>query len=316
MSSIQYFNKIVLLVLFLTFTIQGFSQNSNRPFIDSTKYKKLSVKPGLTNPAIHNWDTAHVVYYDPDIKTNKILLWLAGTNGTPLSVPVDFFNTALAQGYRVIALSYITVPAIAQICVGDVLESDIDCAARFRRKRIYGDNDFSLIRDEPLDAIVPRFVNLLKWLTKNDAAGNWSRYLILDESKPNWKKVAIAGQSQGGGMAEFIGQHEELARLISFSGGWDYSNSKEKKIAKWYFNNAITALKNWYVTYHIDEFAAVQLKEISAALQVPAAQVFALDKPLHNIDASNERRNPYHGEGIRKTAYKSIWITMLGTGLE
>jgi hypothetical protein len=58
------------------------------------------------------------------------------------------------------------------------------------------------------------------------------------------------------------------------------------------------------------------LAEISDALMIPATHIFALDKPLLNINASKERPNPYHGEGIRNIAYKSIWITMLGSGRE
>lgn len=308
--------NIIIISGMLLLSIQGIAQNTNRFFIDSIQYKIVSVKPSSTNPAIHTWDTAHIIYYDPAIKSNKILLWLTGTGGTTKNVPVEFFKTALSQGYRVIALSFISTPAVSQICVGDILDTKVDCTALFRRKRIFGDNDFSLIKDEPQDAIVPRFVNLLQWLVKHDAAGNWAQWLNNDSKKPAWNKIAIAGQSQGGGMAEFIGQQEVLARVISFSGGWDYANSKEKKIAGWYFNKPLTPMDNWYATYHINEIAATPLAEICTALQIPAGHVFALNKPLLNVNAQGDRANPYHGEGIRNPVYKPIWILMLGSGLE
>jgi len=316
MKTARQLNTIIIIVLLLCLSIQGYAQNNNRPFIDSIQYKILRVTPAITNKAIHAWDTAHIIYYDPNIKTNKILLWLTGTNGTTNNIPVEFFKTALAQGYRIIALSFISTPAVAQICVGDMLDLNIDCAAAFRQKRIYGDNDFSLISDEPQDAIIPRFVKLLQWLVKNDAAANWSQYLNHDGSKPVWNKIAIAGQSQGGGMAAFIAKREELARMISFSGGWDYSDSKEKKIAHWYFDKSITPMKRWYATYHINEMAARPLSEICRALQIPAEHIYALDKPLLMVNTSKEKPNPYHGEGIRNTIYKPIWITMLGSGLD
>lgn len=308
--------KILALFPFLCIGLLSFSQNKSRPFIDSVQYKTLTVKPSITDKAIHTWDTAHAVYYDAGIKANKILLFLAGTNGTPLHVPVEFFNTALEQGYRVIALSYITAPGVSQICVGSVLDTDTGCAASFRRKRIYGDNDFLLIKDEPQDAIVPRFVSLLKWLIKNDASGNWQQYLNKEDGKPVWEKIAVAGQSQGGGMAQFIGQQEVLARVISFSGGWDYASSKEKKIAGWYANAAITPLQNWYAAYNVNEAAANQLRAICTALQIPEGHVFALDKLLMNEDTGKEKPNPYHTDGIRNTAYKPIWINMLGNGVD
>ncbi len=308
--------KFIITIALILLSVSGNAQTNGRSFIDTIEYKIVRVKPSATNVTIHTWDTAHAVYYDAKIKNNKILLWLAGTNGTALNVPVEFFNTALNQGYKIIALSYITVPAVSQLCKDEVLDANAECAADFRRKRIYGDNNFSLISDEPQDAIIPRFVNLLQWLAKNDSSCNWSQYLNEEGVRPIWNKVAIAGQSQGGGMAAFIGQQESLARVISFSGGWDYSNSKEKKIAGWYFNKNATAMKNWYATYNINEMAATPLKEICTALQIPASHIFAFDKPLLNVNTSKENTNPYHGDGIRNTVYKSIWIKMLGSGAQ
>ncbi|MEP6673893.1 MAG: hypothetical protein ABJA78_02015 [Ferruginibacter sp.] len=313
MKFFQTISFCIILILLMP-AVKTNAQSGNRSFIDETIYKKLIVKPRITDAAIHNWDTAHIVYYDPAIKNNKILLWLTGTNGTTNNMPGDFLNLALEKGYRVIALSFISVPAVSEICIGDALSSNINCAADFRRRRIYGDNNFSLIPDEPQDAIIPRLVKLLKWLAKNDAAGNWSQYLETNSLKPAWNKIAIAGQSQGGGMAEFIAQRETVARVISFSGGWDYSNSKEKKIARWYADKSITPMKNWYATYNINELAAKPLEEICTTLHIPAENIFALDKPLLNTNTAGHP-NPYHVDGIRNPAYRSVWISMLGSGL-
>ncbi|HUX34979.1 MAG TPA: hypothetical protein VMV51_13990 [Gemmatimonadaceae bacterium] len=285
-------------------------------FIDSTQYKTIRVKPSETDNAIRTWDTTHAVFYDAKAKTNKILLFLAGTNGTPNHIPADFLKTALDQGYRVIALSYITAPGVSQVCVGRVLNTDVDCAAEFRERRIYGDNDFSRIADEPQDAIVPRLVHLLRWLASHDASGDWQQYLTPDQTKPRWTRIAVAGQSQGGGMAEFLGQHEVLARVISFSGGWDYSNSREKTMAGWYSRPAVTPLQNWYATYNVREAAAGQLRRICAALHIPDAHVFALDKPLLHAPPVGKRGNPYHPDGIHNPAYRATWITMLGNGAD
>ncbi len=317
MKSFKLQTRLICLSLGIFLLVKhGTAQNNAVSFIDSLQYKILRVKPSVTNASIQQWDTTHVVYYDPSIKSNKILLWLAGTNGTPLNIPVELFKTALSQGYRVIALSYITIPAVSQVCMGAALDTNINCAELFRRKRIYGDNTFSLINDQPKDAIIPRLVKLLQWLSKNDIQGNWSNYLDTDRAKPNWENIAVSGQSQGGGMSEFIAQREPVARVVSFSGGWDYANSKEKKIANWYFKKSVTAMEKWYATYNINELAAKQLSEICTSLQIPAQQIFALDKPLLNSNTSTENQNPYHGDGIRNIAYKPIWMKMLGTGLE
>src|SRR5258705_13942379 len=98
-------NSLFMIAAMLLLFSRGISQSDDRSFIDSIQYKILRVKPSSTNPAIHTWDSVHVVYYDPLVKSNKILLWLTGTGGTTGNIPVDFFIAALSQGYRVIALS-------------------------------------------------------------------------------------------------------------------------------------------------------------------------------------------------------------------
>lgn len=279
------------------------------------RHRALRIQPSATDATIRAWDTTHVVYYDPSVKANRILLWLAGTNGTPLSVPAELINTALAQGYRVIALSYITVPAVSQVCIGELLNANANCAEDFRRKRIYGDNAFAAIGDAPQDAIISRLSKLLKWLNTNDASGGWSNYLAADGATPKWTSIAVSGQSQGGGMAEFIGQRENVARVISFSGGWDYANARERKIAGWYSKSSVTPMEKWYATYNVNEVAAAQLREISMTLRIPPDHIFALDKPLMNANAASAA-NPYHGDGIRNVAYKALWLRMLGSGIE
>jgi hypothetical protein len=292
------------------------AQARTAPSLDTLQRTVLRVKPSATNARIHAWDTTHVVYYDPKLTSNKLLLWLAGTNGTPLSIPVDLFNTAFAQGYRVIALSYMTVPAVSQLCIGKILEANANCAEMFRQRRVFGDNAFALIPDEPHDAIVPRLVSLLQWLSQHDPAGNWSRYLVADGSKPDWTRIAVSGQSQGGGMSEFIAQHEVVARMISFSGGWDYADSREKTIAGWYAKPSATPMDRWFATYNVKELAAAPLRAICTALRIPPAHVFALDQPLGSMQAAAAAAgaNPYHGDGIRNIVYKPIWVTMLGSG--
>jgi len=283
--------------------------------IDSAVYKIIKVKPSKLDQSVRMADDPHIVFYNPKIKNNKILLWLTGTGGTTKRVPESFISTALESGYRVVAISFISEPGVSQVCIGDNLKSDTDCAAEFRRMRIYGTPAFSLIPDKPQDAIVPRFIKLLQNLSKSDPQGGWSAYLKNDS--PDWSKIAVSGQSQGGGMAEFIAQNNSVDRVISFSGGWDYSNSKEKKIAGWYFNKSKTPVEKWYATYHVDEIAAKTLGEICTALKIPKDHIFALDK---KIDFSSEKpnkgnnRNPYHTQGIKNTIYKSVWQTMLGNG--
>jgi hypothetical protein len=221
----------------------------------------------------------------------------------------------LEQGYRIIALSYISVPAVVEVCRENNLKQNTDCAAKFRRRRIYGGNIFPMIPDRPQDAIIPRFVNLLQYLSRTDPEGNLQQYLENGMDKPRWTKIAVSGQSQGGGMAQFIAKYENTARIISFSGGWDYSDSENEKIADWNFRENITPPDKCYAAYNVNELAANSMREINEALKIPECNSFALDKPIQDATLLKNHRNPYHGDGLRNPLYKDVWIKMLGSGL-
>jgi hypothetical protein len=306
------------IVVFFTGTGYCFADKviNNNPTVQpiSAKYTRLAITPSATDPSISAWNAPSDVYYDPALKDNKILLWLPGTGGKAPSVtttkgPVAFFNVALTQGYRVIALSYITEPAVAQTCAPRVIAGNPNCAAQFRQKRIYGDNAFSGIPDQPQDAIVHRLTMLLTYLIQSDPNGHWSAYLY--DGKITWDKFAVSGQSQGGGMAEYLGQRQTVARVISFSGGWDYS--APGKIATWYFGPKNTPANRWYATYHQKENVAETLAQSYKALGIPIEHTYELNQPLLS-SMTIDGKNPYHSEGMRNPIYQPIWLTMLGDG--
>jgi hypothetical protein len=241
--------------------------------------------------------------YDRTAKPGQVLLFLTGTGGKPPG-PVDYLRTAVARGYRVVSLSYDDTPAVAQVCYGAQLQQDPDCAAHFREERIYGDAAGAPIVTAPQDAILSRFVKLLEYLASTDPQGGWDAYLA--EGTPVWSRIALSGQSQGGGMAEFIAQRVAVARVIVFSGGWDHSAPGE--IARWYFAKPATSAQRWFATYNRAEPNASVLPQTYAALGIPASQTFALDKPPVGGELA-------HVDGIRNPAYRDLWITMLGNGV-
>ena len=264
---------------------------------------QFEIKPSTTDPEIKVADTEHLVIYDPNIKQGKLLLFMPGTYGIATKGPTAFFATAVEQGYRVINLSYINTPAIAQICREENLANCADCAELFRHYRIYGDSTFSMIDDEPQDAIVNRLTKLLIYLEKFDEKGNWGMY--LENGTPKWDQIALSGQSQGGGMAAFIAKRVMVARVITFSGGWDYS--AKNVIAKWYFTPSVTPADRWFGTYHIAEATAETIDKTYRAMAIPDDHIYALDLPVPEGQKA-------HPNGVKNPAYKQLWIKMLGIG--
>jgi hypothetical protein len=288
-----------ILLLFIVFNY-SFSQTDG---VFSKSHRILEIKPSETDARITEADTPHLIAYDPTIKNNKLFLFMPGTNGIALRGPKNLFLTAINQGYKVINLSYINTPAVARICKGENLEEDSKCTDEFRTMRIFGTNNFPLITDKPYDAIENRLVKLLKYLSENDKEGNWSTY--LDGEHPKWEEIAVAGQSQGGGMAAFIAKQYVVARVIDFSGGWDYS--AKNQIAFWYSYKSATPLDRWYGTYHAQEPMASTIEETYIAMKIPESHIYA-------FNLSFPEGKKAHSNGVRNTNYMKEWIELLGKG--
>jgi esterase/lipase len=150
--------------------------------------------------------------------------------------------------------------------------------------------------------------NLLIYLSETNNDQEWDIY--IKDGNINWELITVNGQSQGGGMSVFIAKRYKVNRVITFSGGWDYSvRTKDKNniIAQWYYNESATPAERYYGTYHMEENTARFMLASYQAMKIPEDHIYALDK-----DVREGKRA--HGEAIRNTIYKELWIEILGSG--
>lgn len=145
--------------------------------------QRLSIPPHQTDERLSDAEPPHLVVYDTDAVAPPLLVWLAGTGGRPASGPRLFYDTALRQGHRLLALSYPTLPAVSQVCAGARLRARPGCAGDFRQHRVWGEPVSELVSDRPEDAIVPRLTRLLHHQVQNDPAGQWAQYLDGDATR-------------------------------------------------------------------------------------------------------------------------------------
>lgn len=263
---------------------------------------QLEIRPSATSGAIKAADSPHIVLFDTERKSADLLLWLPGTLGSPRLGPrMNFPQFAAQQGYRVVMLSYITDQGVSNVCVGANLKANRKCAEQFRHKRIFGGTGFDLIADQPQDAIAYRLTKLLHMLRDTRKDEDWAQYLKEDGS-PRWERIAVSGQSQGGGHAAFIAKAHAVARVVMLSGGWDKSAPGE--IADWYTKPSATPLDRWFAAYHVEEPTAATMADIAKSLKVPVGQVGAFDKPVAGGKA--------HGEAMSNIAYVPWWSAALG----
>lgn len=267
--------------------------------------------PSATDPTIHRFDSpSYVLFNDNSGPNADLLVFLPGTGGRPPGA-TRFLKAAADAGYRTISLSTNDVPAVAQYCPD---KPDPECSGNFRRMRIYGDGPLHdpAIDNTPAESIVNRLVKLLQYLDRQEPQNGWGNY--LENGAPRWSRIVLSGQSQGAGMAAFVAQEHEVARVILFSSPWDFMETKGnvKTLAPWLSAPSKTPLERWYAGYHQNEDTAALIARAYAALRIPPdhIRIFKDDLPVSPQGA--RRLNLYHGQGLSSPTYDRDRAFFLG----
>lgn len=287
------------------------SRQRARPCTSDDQYVAECIKPSETDPAIGRFDAAHYVLFNRNTEPRaNLLVFLPGTGGEPPG-PVPFLKMAADAGYRVVSLAYNDVPAVAVYCPR---KPDPACSAEFRRMRIYGDGTSldPAIDNTRAESIVNRLAKLLQYLDRHERNRGWAGYLA--NGAPNWSRIALAGQSQGAGMAAFIAKQHAVARVILFSSPWDFvvSTGNRRNLASWIGWPAKTPPERWFGGYHEQENMAELIAEAYADLRVPPDHIRVFRRELSPTRRGTTSANPYHGEGISNSTYAQQRAFFLG----
>lgn len=270
------------------------------------------VAPRATDSAIERFDDPHYVVFERGSPASAdLLVFMSGSGGHPEGAS-DFLRVAAGQGYRVVSLAYNDVPAVVAICTRD---PDPGCSGDVRQKRIFGDNVTSKIDDRPAESIVNRLVKLLSTLDRDHPSEGWGGYLTSDG--PRWDRIAVAGHSQGAGMAAYMAQRKSVARAILFSSPWD--SFGRGHLAPWVLKGSgVTPPERWFGAYHKKENTSDLIAEAYRALRIPQEHVRVFTLPPARMMGPN----PYHlsmvGNGATprapdgSPAYASDWRFLTG----
>jgi hypothetical protein len=268
------------------------------------------ITPSDTDPAIKNYDRLDFVLFNENASPGaNLLVFLAGTGGKPPG-PIAFLQAAADAGYRVISLDYNDEPAVAVYCP----PKPPACSGNFRRMRIYGDG-ISIapsIDNTRAESIVNRLVKLLAYLDRQDPQQKWGNY--LESGAPSWSRIALAGQSQGAGMAAYIAKRELVGRVILFSSPWDFvqSSGNDRMLAPWIAAPGKTPPERWFGGYHARENDAALLTKSYAALRIPPENIRIFRRDLPASQKQGEDKNPFHGQGLMNPAYGEERALFLG----
>ena len=191
------------------------------------------VRPSATDRAIRTFDNPHGIYLPGgDKPRGELLLFLPGTNPRPRQAPAArrFCRTASACGYHAVYLMYPNDVSAAQVARGGA--TDVDAFSEFRRALVEG-ADTPYAKVPRAESIENRAVKLLRFLERERPREGWGAFLDADGAAVRWEKVAVAGQSQGGGHAAWIATRRRVARVLCFGSPKDYDTARRAP-ARWY----------------------------------------------------------------------------------
>ncbi|NKF20795.1 BPSS1187 family protein [Solimonas marina] len=278
-----------------------------------------AVAPDEADPTVKHYLRDSYAMIDRRAVTDDapLFVFLVGTTGSPDSSKT-MLAVAAASGYRAISLMYDTMPATNQACHHD---PDPSCSARFREKRAFGDDVTADIPDAPNEAVVPRLRAMLSMLAQRYPSEGWGGYLQVGELV--WSRIAMSGHSQGAGLAAYIAQRHELARVVLFSSPWDYYRESgdhgKKRVAPWLSGTGVTPVDRWYAMYHVREPHADDIARAFHALGLDATHIrLATLAPARagseHTSVSNDYTTPRDDHGLPR--YLSDWSFMLGRGAD
>ena len=276
-----------------------------------------SIPPSDADPRLKRFVANDLVLFKNDVANNAdLLVFFPPTGGTPAN-SWPFMEAAAKAGYRVIGLEYDNATSVPQTCGKN---PDPACSDGFRQKRVFGDDVTKDIDDLPAESIVTRLTKLLEYLNKHHHDEGWARYLA--HGRPKWSSIAVAGHSQGAGMAAYIAKKEKVARVIVLSGAWDRTEAT-KEWAPWVTSPSATPLDRWYAAYHQKETRADAMKLAYAALKIPPDHIRIMTLEPRLGSGMNPRADLYHGsmDSPRLTpidvsgnpAYAADWAFLLGS---
>ena len=277
--------------------------------------KVLRVDPHATNPAIEAVHGPHLVLYDPRTPSqHRLFVFLPGTGGkADGAMPIA--SAFAGWGYHSIALDY-EDNVVAMTCARS---TDAACFDRYRKAIVTGAPVSNKIHVNRANSILRRLQNLLVYLAQHDPTGGWQEF--LDHGQPAWKRIVIAGHSQGSGHAAYIGKLFAVDRVLMFSGPQDYLVALNQP-APWLLQHSATppsryfAFLNWKDPFNVHH----QIANCMALMDLATVetQVVEPGKPIegrHQILITKLPTPNPHGSTIRPR-FANVWQFMGGTATQ
>lgn len=269
------------------------------------------VRPSSADPAISCFDTPHRIYLRSDLTSdristesssrNELLLWLPGTalESADAKSPADATNSregaeafcrlAAQLGYHVISLRYPN--SLSATAARTDAEDEFE---RFRLAIITGGTS-KHITVARADSIEQRLIKLLQHLAADRPKENWHQFLTADATI-HWERIAVAGQSQGGGHAALIALHHRVARVVCTGAPKDF-NARLNAPAAWLGRESATPKSRFFTLNHLQDRQGANAQQQLQNLRALRLDAFG---PPVDVDTAQP---PYRHSRILQTNF-------------
>jgi hypothetical protein len=258
----------------------------------------------------------HLSYFNSSAPHRKLLLvFLPGTGGKP-GGPKGFCAFAANEGFHAVSLAYPDDLSMSHFHAS----ADPDAFQKARENVIHGQPPFGELDTGEANSIENRLRSLLHYLAEHFPQEHWRQFLLEKGGDPDYRKLILAGQSQGGGHAAFMAYEHEAARVLMFGSPKDF-NVHLNEPAKWYANPRATPLSRFFSFVHsLDEGHGCtypqQLENYRAMTLLPRYPVVNVDESAppyeHTRLLTSKLPSDFpHGAPLKNPAYKNAWRYML-----
>ena len=154
----------------------------------------------------------HQIFVPGTNRRNRLFVMLPGTDAPPRVYRL-IARTGAQEGYHAIGLAYPNDDAIVTLCTGSTRP---DCSGEVRNEILTGQDTSPLVSVNRVNSVIGRLIDLIAFLDRSFPSEGWGQYLV--SGQPDWSRIAVAGHSQGAGLAGFLGKEVRLLRIGMFSG--------------------------------------------------------------------------------------------------
>jgi hypothetical protein len=177
------------------------------------------------------------------VANGPLLLFLPATRAQP-SDYTEFLSAATASGYHVLGLDYWNLGRTLSRTCGE----HAHCYTQVQRNRFDGSSASRHSRVEPAGSIVHRLRSAVRHLDRADPAGGWGRF--VQGGRVQWQDIVVAGHSQGGSEAAFIGHVRNVQGVLMFGAP---AVSRGQSHASWLDRPGRTPPSRFYALAHVDD---------------------------------------------------------------